>query len=392
MSIKAYTGRMGSGKTYEVVSVVILGALRSGRRVVSNIAGLDYGAMRSYLLKDGVIPEKIGTLESVAHDAVLDPFFWRTDDSYVEKKKSRAPVDESESHEPFLRAGDLLVLDEVWRFWEGFSARDMPGRVMNFFRMHRHFVHPETGVTCDVALITQDILDIARRIRVVIEETYYMEKHVLLGMNNHYRVDVYSGTRLSSVPVRSFQRTYDPDFFVFYNSHSQKQEGGTDAVEVNIDGRGNILKGWFFRIVIPLSVIVLFFSIYYVWGFFSRPATKSLPDNKGKVQNPVTSSPVSVPSSRVNLIPKDKISELLSTSIPRLAYYSKSGSIVRARIEFIDSSGVARHYSQDTLLMYGWRLFFSPDGSAAFLSNGQEIHVVVTAFRAVSSSTLMSNK
>lgn len=32
MSIKAYVGRMGSGKTYEVVSVVILNALRNGRR------------------------------------------------------------------------------------------------------------------------------------------------------------------------------------------------------------------------------------------------------------------------------------------------------------------------------------------------------------------------
>ena len=42
MAIKAYTGIMGAGKTYEVVSVVIFNALRAGRRVISNIAGLNY--------------------------------------------------------------------------------------------------------------------------------------------------------------------------------------------------------------------------------------------------------------------------------------------------------------------------------------------------------------
>ena len=44
MAIKAYTGIMGSGKTYEVVSEVIRTALAQGRRVVSNIAGLNYEA------------------------------------------------------------------------------------------------------------------------------------------------------------------------------------------------------------------------------------------------------------------------------------------------------------------------------------------------------------
>ena len=42
MAINAYTGLMGSGKTYEVVSSVVLPALLKGRRVVSNIEGLDY--------------------------------------------------------------------------------------------------------------------------------------------------------------------------------------------------------------------------------------------------------------------------------------------------------------------------------------------------------------
>ena len=75
MSIKAYVGRMSSGKTYEVVSVVILGALARGRRVVSNIAGLDYPSMLDALVADGGPPEKVDELVQIEHAKVLEPNF-----------------------------------------------------------------------------------------------------------------------------------------------------------------------------------------------------------------------------------------------------------------------------------------------------------------------------
>ena len=53
---------MGSGKTFEVVSVVILGALRDGRRVISNIAGLNYDYYREIRLRKAVI--LTGSVES----------------------------------------------------------------------------------------------------------------------------------------------------------------------------------------------------------------------------------------------------------------------------------------------------------------------------------------
>lgn len=148
MSIKAYVGRMGSGKSYEVVSVVILGAIRRGRRVVTNIAGIDVEAMRTLLIADGADPSSLGDVVTVEHAAVLDPTFWRTD------------KDVDEGVNAFVQPGDLLALDEIWRFWDGFGERGMSPRVMNFFRMHRHFTNDGTGVSCDVALITQDVMDL----------------------------------------------------------------------------------------------------------------------------------------------------------------------------------------------------------------------------------------
>ncbi|MDR1350620.1 MAG: hypothetical protein LBJ59_07595 [Zoogloeaceae bacterium] len=257
MSIKAYTGRMGSGKTYEVVSVVILGALAKGRRVVSNVAGLDYDAMAELLAADGVDADCIGSLVQVQHDQVLSPDFWRTDET--EKTGGAA----------FILPGDLLVLDEVWRFWEGFADRKMPQQVMNFFRMHRHFVDAESGFTCDVALISQDVLDIARRMRSVIEETYHMTKLTAVGVANRYRVDVHVGARITRKPLRSIQRAYDKRYFPLYSSHSQKDASGADAKEDNIDGRGNVFKGLLFKVILPLCVPVFLYCVWSLYRFFN---------------------------------------------------------------------------------------------------------------------------
>lgn len=283
MSIKAYVGRMGSGKTYEVVSSVILPALARGRRVVSNIAGLDIDEIRGLLVEQGVPLDKIGELVQVSHDAVMVPEFWRTD------------KDQTEGVESFIQAGDLVALDEIWRFWEGFANRKMPDRVMNFYRMHRHFTHPETGVTCDVAIITQDVLDIARKVRAVIEETYGMEKLTAIGSTKRYRVDVFQGTRTTRKPLRSLQRTYDPRFFPLYSSHSQKQEGDADAVEENIDQRGNILRGALFRVVLPLGLVLMLGAVYTVYSFFNpkpKPVAQQV-EAKGKPNGPAAAANVS---------------------------------------------------------------------------------------------------
>lgn len=296
MAIKCYVGRMGSGKTYEVVSSVILPALARGRRVVSNIAGLDYAAFVDLLVSEGTPPENIGQLVQISHEQVLEPFFWRTDkpfsdfvaDYEAQQKYQRfkskltgaeiASVDVPSDY--FIQPGDLLALDEIWRFWNGFSSRDgeghlLPKAVMNFYRMHRHFTHAEMGVACDVALITQDILDISRSVRAVVEETFSMTKLTALGMTKRYRVDVYSAAKMRNV-LRSYQRSYEEKYFPLYKSHSQAKEGDASAVEENIDDRGNILKGPLFKIVLPIGFIIFCFSLWLLWRFLHpKPKTET---------------------------------------------------------------------------------------------------------------------
>lgn len=261
MAISLYVGRMGSGKSYEVVKNVILPALASGRRVVSNVAGLDYEKIKAYLTSKGF--NCLGELVSVTHEQVLEPHFFRTD------------KDLEQGVDSFIQPGDLIALDEIWRFWE--SKSQIPPRHMNFFRMHRHFAHPETGITCDVALITQDAGDANTKIRAVVEQTFRMQKHTALGSAKRYRVDCYQGAKMrQSDLTTSIQHKYDPDIFPLYSSHSQGQ--GVDAVEVNVDGRSNIFRSPLLRFGVPAAVLLLGFGIYSAYSFFNpKPKTPPKP-------------------------------------------------------------------------------------------------------------------
>lgn len=255
MAIKLYVGILGSGKSYEVVTVVILGALREGRRIVSNIAGLNYEAMRALLLAEGRVPESIGTILQVSHEQVMLPEFWLND------------TDGENKIVTIVQPGDVVILDEIWRFWESRSSVTM--RQQNFFRMHRHMVHPVLGFTCEVVLITQDVSDVCLKIRVVVEKTFVMTKHTELGTNKYYRVDVYSRAKVSAraVALNSFQRVYNPDYFLLYKSHSAN-DGDIQAKEVSVDKRGNIWARPIIKFGVPLSVLVFGSCFYFLWRFF----------------------------------------------------------------------------------------------------------------------------
>ena len=295
MAIKAYVGVMGSGKTYEVVSVVIYNALKTGRRVVSNIAGLNFEEIKGALIAEGVEESAIGELVCVPHEKILDPLFWRTDE------------DDKLGIDAFIQPGDVIALDEIWRFWDGLGLKfadgrgRRPERVMNFVRMHRQMTQPKTGVSCDLAIITQDPADVHRSIKGVIEETYQMTKLTVVGQENRYRVDVFHRTRMTRAPMRSFFREYDPKKFSFYKSHSQAKAGAADAKEINIDDRGNVLKGGLFKFVLPLMALLGIIAVWFLLRFFNPPKDKDKAPEaaaSGQVASATTAAGESAPGAK----------------------------------------------------------------------------------------------
>jgi zona occludens toxin len=294
MPLKAYVGLPRSGKSYEVVKNVILPALRQGRRVVSNIAGLNFEAFQSLLYSEGLTDDQIGQLVQVDHEQVKDAYFFRTDE------------DEQNGVISFIQAGDLVALDEIWRFWKkrGEITEKSPNdreyekwlawsRAMNFFRMHGHMTHAKTGLTCEIALITQSIRDINENIRDVVQETYQAVKNTKVGSDKSYIVNVFQrGSTSKPDFIRTLApRFYDSDYFPLYKSHSQHKEGEADAVESNPDDRGNLLKGALFKFGLPLGLISIIAGGFLLYRMFHKPPPSPLPTDSPAVLAASSSMP-----------------------------------------------------------------------------------------------------
>lgn len=285
MAINAYTGLMGSGKSYEVVENVILPGLLAGRRVVTNVANLQQEEIRAYLVdKFNADPAKIGEIVQVVNDDI--------------ERKDFFPVEVQPGEEvpsSVVMPGDLVVVDECWRWWA--TGAKIPAFHMTFFRMHRHFVHSETKVSCDLVLVVQDISDLDRKLKVVVENTYRMSKHKSLGMTKRYRVDIYPSYRTRGAPIRSLQRKYNKEIFKLYQSYSQGGDGGTGGGnEVAIDDRSNIFKGALFRIVLPALLVVFILCFWWLWKFFHPDAKETKPGQKPPVSQSQTTDKTAKPS------------------------------------------------------------------------------------------------
>lgn len=247
MAYTAYVGLQGHGKTYEVVSTIIVPALRSGRRVVTNISGLKVDLIREFVGR----VERFGELVQVPNAAINAPKFW---DAHQ--------AEEFELNEDnVVRAGDLVVLDEAWRFFGNDEKARMQHKV--FVREHRHYADPSTGQTCDLVTITQDVSHLHREFRTLIETTFRMTKLVKLGIDKGYTVEVFEGWKLRDAYTVQTRR-YDPRIFALYASYAHSQQG----VEKRIDSRANMLRNSFFTIGIPVALAVGGMALWYVFHWF----------------------------------------------------------------------------------------------------------------------------
>jgi zona occludens toxin len=256
MSINAYTGLMGSGKSYECVSTVIVEAVAKGRRVVTNVDGIDSDEVRFFAHETRGIPlDKLGHVDHCKNEDVLRPDF----------------LPHGTDVDTFVRAGDLVCIDEAWRFWG--SDQTIVKEHFIFFREHRHYVNPDTKVSCDLAIMVQDISDLHRKVKMVVEMTVRTTKLKTLGLNKTYRVEIWEGWKTTAkLKVKTEVKKYDPDIFKLYSSYD-----GGQGKELTQDNRQNILaskKLWLGSLVL---LIVGSYSIYGIVKFFTpKTSAKSV--------------------------------------------------------------------------------------------------------------------
>lgn len=234
MSIIAYSGLPGSGKSYSVVENVILPALKDGRTVAHNL-----------------------TLNLAAIAVVVDGFH---PSQLVEISRDCTPAELIKKCPP----GAVIVVDEVWRYWPaGTKANEVPQDELKFFKEHRHRVG-EDGKASEIVIIDQDIqTGVPAFLRSLIEITYLHEKMSKVGAKGRFRVDVYSRAQSAMKPskgalLRKMAGKYKPEIWNCYISHTQSEKIGEAGLELQADKRGTILGSWTVRAAIVAALLMPF--------------------------------------------------------------------------------------------------------------------------------------
>lgn len=224
MAISCYTGKQGSGKTYQVVKHVIVPAIRDGRRVVTNIDGINEEEIRKYCIrKYKRAIEDLGSVLKVKDDAI--------------KTKTFFPDDVAEGHSPrwqsTVQNGDIVVIDEAWRFWA--TRQKYPEEHEVYFRMHRHMVDAKTGLSSEIVIMTQRIKDLKATLKEVVMFSFNTKKLTALGVlgKSSYVVEMWNGYDQSRKSDTSKVHRYDKQIFPLYKSYA----GPGVGVEKSVDAR-----------------------------------------------------------------------------------------------------------------------------------------------------------
>lgn len=244
MPVLGFTGLPGHGKSYGVVSNVILPALIAGRTVVTNIP-LHRENLRTRLTAEGASsPLKLLTID-------VSKF-----------------ADGSLTFADNVPDGAIVVLDEVWRLWpSGLKTNNVPEDHKSFLAEHRHRVGTD-GKTMEIVLVTQDLMQIAAFARQLVERTYVVHKLKEVGATNRYTVTIYSGVRAGDRGGHEIGKSrgkYEESVFKLYKSHTKSDAIG---IEAEADERGTVWSSGLIVVGLPIAILVGAFGVWNLLDIF----------------------------------------------------------------------------------------------------------------------------
>lgn len=247
--ITAYTGLSGSGKSYNVVEHVLLGALKKNQQVFINIP------LRLEALEvDGY---DTSLITQYTHSDILSDARWLLD---------------------VLPKGALLIVDECQMVWpSGTKATSIPDPIKEFFTQYRHRVS-EDGHTTEIVLVTQDLANVANYVRSLIGKTFRHVKLDSMGMQR-FNVGIYEGPAVGPNPPRAQRNMktgphkYKPEIYKYYIS-STASDAGDVGDESRADSRGSIFKSPLWKWGFYAFIAALFIA----WYSLRSAKEKMVPD------------------------------------------------------------------------------------------------------------------
>ncbi|MDE8651894.1 zonular occludens toxin domain-containing protein [Novosphingobium album (ex Liu et al. 2023)] len=249
MAITAYTGVPGAGKSYAMIEQVILPGVRVGRRVLTNIGGVQPARIAAYCAAKWPADDLGEVVVFDGSDALRADFF---------------PTEETGDEDTFVKGGDLLVFDE-WRLTFPNRGAVPNARLEPFLRWHRHLTDSR-GIACDVVIGTQLLTDIHRDFRGLVERSYKFRKLKSVGLPKFYQWDAYDGhLQPKGEGYAKGNGKYKREIFELYRSYSTDGDGK----ELSTDKRTSV----FTKSVVGIALgVCLMFGLggYGVYRFFLR--------------------------------------------------------------------------------------------------------------------------
>lgn len=261
MAITAFTGPPGSGKSHALVKDVILPAIMVGRRVLSNIDGLDADAVRAYCLERVEDASELGELVAFHGDDARKPGFW--------------PDEDTPDAGTFVKGGDLVVFDEWALSFPRRGAWPDGCNVEAFLRWHRH-LNGADGTATDVAIGTQLATDVHQNVRGLIVKSYKFRKLTALGAQGQYTWQLFEGhLQPKGGHYRTGTGTYDKAVFPLYASSAAAKEG--KHVELRTNKKESIWSGWGAWAAIGAPVVLIVGGSVALWSVFAGEADATVP-------------------------------------------------------------------------------------------------------------------
>jgi zona occludens toxin len=242
MSIAAYVGLPGSGKSFSVVKYQILPALKAGREVVTNLP-LIMAEVDKLCLPGSVTTFDIEVIAAEPHRIF-----------------------------EYAKPGCILVIDEAWKLLPaGMQAVDISDQMKSLLTEHRHMVNAQ-GDSMQIVLCVQDLALMAAFPRKLVGDTFVTTKLSFVGLAKTYRVDCFHGSVTGCTPnpkkaLRQLGGRYTKDVYQLYKSHTMSESGSLGANESKIDGRSNILRRPAFIIGAVAVPLMLWFCVHTLGKF-----------------------------------------------------------------------------------------------------------------------------
>lgn len=352
-----------SGKSYSAMKDFVVPALKEGRKVFSNVAGLNHAQLA----------DLAGIELSVCRGLLI-----QLDDSQMVTVYRHVESD------------SLVLLDEAQDFWPTGRQKLSP-EMTTFITRHGH-------LGLDIVLMGQSVKDVHALWRRRIERKNYFLKLSALGKPNRYSVTFFNavlrGEDVEFEQIQTMQYDYDAAYFGAYKSHADETKNKSTLTE----SRAVVWNTPLFKKWIPIFAVVLVFALgYLVWfakygisdmGKKSQVTAKQITDgpqpsldqlrgaggfqpvvNGVPVAPPPVAVPVSVPVAPV--MPLDVMEQLNKMGRIRFTGFIRVGDKIKGFVEWRDPAlNVIQHMTLTDVAGLGYAVMINQAGTYATFTKG----------------------